>query len=192
MEGRHHPVSSPFYYLTPLRRWHLPGLLALPLVAWVGFRHRSTETARLGELGALFAAIIVAGFSVPVQKYPWYVHPTMPGSAWMLGAVLATLLPVRFDRAYAAVLAGAALLFLGLVHALPQRVLPPGQEMAAVHSAPAPVFSVGQPRHVADCSNLGTWKAQHLFAFLWNAERVECDAPAAYRFDGQRLASLLP
>jgi hypothetical protein len=188
VEGRHHPVHSPFYYVTPLRRWHLAGLLALPLAVWVWFRHRPAPVARLAELGLLFAAIIVAGFSVPVQKYTWYIHPTMPGSAWMIGASLATVLPTRFDRRCAWGLAGVAVLFVGLVKAFPSRVLSPGAELAAVHSLPPPSFGPTEPRRVADCSALGEWRARHLFAFLWDAERVACEEPAAYRFDGRQLA----
>ena len=53
----------------PLWQWHLPMLLAVPLSVWAWRRLRGDER-RLVELGWVFAAVVVVGFTLPVQKSP--------------------------------------------------------------------------------------------------------------------------
>lgn len=193
LEGRHHAVRSPFFYVEPMKRWYLAGLLAVPLAAWAWLRHRREGLGRLAELGLLFVAVIVAGFSVPVQKYFWYIHPTMLGCAWLLGVALAGLLPVRWERWVCLLGVVAALGYAVALHVVPPRVSSIGRELEAVHTLPPPAFAPGQPRRIADCTQaLGEWKATHLFAFLWSAERVPCDAPAAWRMEGTSLVAASP
>jgi 4-amino-4-deoxy-L-arabinose transferase-like glycosyltransferase len=63
-------------------------LLAVPvLLAW---RRRADGAESRGELArvtflALWVAVVIGGFSVPVSKLPWYIYPAYPALALLLG-----------------------------------------------------------------------------------------------------------
>jgi hypothetical protein len=187
VEGRHRPApGEPFFYVEALLRWHVPLLLALPLSAWA-FRRLDAGQRRLMELGWVFTAVILVGFTVPVQKSPWYIHPVMFGGALFMGTSLAALPAQRWDRAMAAGAVGLALCgaaFAAWSAAQPAR----HGDLYAMHHLPPPAFAPGEPNQVADCGTVvGDWRSAHLLDFLWRAERVPCQAPAPYRFAGGQL-----
>ena len=53
-------------------------------------------------------------------------------------------------------------------------------ELVAWHVAPGDA--------IADCSPMDWWVSGHLMGFLWDAKRVDCEMPAAWRFDGRGVA----
>lgn len=187
VEGRANPQGSPLYYLGTLVRWELALPLALPLVAFAWRRQQRGWRALVG-LGLWQAAVVVVGFSLAKQKNEWYLAPLLPAAAWVVGGALAAL-PGRLLRVapHAAALTAAGWLTFTL--AVGTRADTPRQ--AAIRAVTVtPLDARGAP--VANCSVLGDWLADHLFAFHWNAARVACDAPAAWRFDGRALTAAAP
>jgi hypothetical protein len=57
-------------------------LLAPALFVSVGFRGRGSDT--FARLLFAWAALTVAGFSVPVSKLPWYIYPAYPALALLV------------------------------------------------------------------------------------------------------------
>jgi len=188
LEGREWAApGEPFYYLGPLWRWHTPLLPAIPLSIWAWRRLRGGERL-LVELGWVCAAAIVVGFSLPVQKAGWYIHPVMFGGALFMGSGLAALpLDRRRDRAVAAAAVAAALGAAAVTAWLAARPSSRG-DLYALHHLPPPRFAPGEPNQVSDCGTaVGDWRTEHLLDFLWRARRVPCEAPAPYRFAGAQL-----
>lgn len=185
VRGRHSPDPSPLYFFPIVVRWYLPALLAVPLAAWAW--RRSPEARPAIELGVVLALIVLAGFSIPVQKHSWYIHPMASGAALFMGAAVASLMPVRFERALGVAVAAVAVLAAVLFVSTPSTFAHRAPEVAAIQRI-TPAFAHGETRLVAHCGRLGAWVAEHLFAFFWDARKVACDAPeATWRFDGEAL-----
>jgi len=188
LTGRSRAVNDPLYYLPVLGRWYLPALVLAPLALWPGFRRRATEgERRLVALGALLAGTVMLGFTVPVQKHPWYLHAGIAGFAWLLGGLGAALVGDRLVRWVRPelVLPVTAVAVAWVLSPLPKHA--DDDALYRVYAGERPVFTAGAPREVANCSRLGAWVADHSFALVWGARAVPCDAPAAFVFDGRRL-----
>ena len=188
LHGRARPVHDPLYFLGVLGRWYLPALLMAPLAFWPGWWRRAGHgDRRLLALGLLLLTSVVVGFSLPVQKNPWYVHAAMAGCAWVLGALGAGLfgerlvLWLRPER----VLVVAAVAVAWIFFPVPKH----GDEDALywLYAGERPVFTAGAPRLVANCSPLGTWMADHSFSLVWDARSVPCTASAELAFDGHEV-----
>lgn len=186
--GRHNPDPDPLFYVGPTLRWYGPALGALALGGLaVAMRRRLRFLTRLSVeavvLGAALWLGVVVGFSLPVQKYQWYIHPGLVGASLLVGAVLA-LVPGRVDRFVTLGCLVAALAW-PLVRLVPweSRLSPTQQQTAALQAATGP----GRGEAIADCSPMDGWVSGHLMGFLWDARRVSCESPAPWRFDGQRL-----
>jgi 4-amino-4-deoxy-L-arabinose transferase-like glycosyltransferase len=188
LHGRARPVHDPLYFLGVLGRWYLPALLVAPLALWPGWWRRAGQgDRRLLALGVLFSLTVVVGFSVPVQKNPWYVHAAMAGCAWALGALGAGLLGERLvlwlrpER----VLVVAAVAVAWIFFPVPKH----GDEdpLYWLYAGERPVFTAGAPRLVANCSPIGTWMADHSFSLVWGARSVPCTASAELAFDGHEV-----
>ena len=191
-EGRNNPVWSPFYYVRYVLRWYAAGLAFLPLsiIVYKKMRNENDSAAMLIELGWLYVVVILVGFSIPIQKYQWYIHVTYPGFAWLIGTTLAV-----WSRRFAqhaqlwlprAVL-GLSIAYAGLVVFLPRLFETRRPELEAIHSLPAPTYPQGMTPTVAHCGKLGEWRAMHLFAFLWNAQLKRCNEDAVFEFDGRQI-----
>jgi 4-amino-4-deoxy-L-arabinose transferase-like glycosyltransferase len=180
---RTHPVSSPLFYLGPLATWYAPLLLALIPSFFI---YRRFPAARsLLVTGWTWIATIVIGFTVPLQKNSWYIHPLIPGAALVIGATLAALLPRRHWVVVG--VATAAVVYAGLALVRPDLVRRPQPAVEAVARTPAPAFAAGHAHVVANCSDIPPWRATHLFAFYWGVTRTDCGAMALYGFDGTSL-----
>ncbi|MCA3012955.1 MAG: hypothetical protein INH41_11240, partial [Myxococcaceae bacterium] len=105
------------------------------------------------------------------------------GAALLVGAVLA-LVPAGVVRWLTPACFVAACAW-PLVRLAPweARLTPTQRELAALQAAVGP----GRGDAIADCSELDWWVSGHLMGFLWDARRVSCDEPAAWRFDGATL-----
>jgi 4-amino-4-deoxy-L-arabinose transferase-like glycosyltransferase len=187
-EGRHNPDRNPFFYVQPTLRWYGPalGALALAPIALV-LRTRVTWLGRVRleamVLGAALWLGVIVGFSLPVQKYQWYVHPGLVGAALLVGSLLC-LVPARVDRWLTVACLVGALLW-PLVRLVPweSRLTPNQAHTAALQAARGP--SPGDM--IEDCSPMDWWVSGHLMGFLWDATRVDCGKPALWRFDGASL-----
>jgi 4-amino-4-deoxy-L-arabinose transferase-like glycosyltransferase len=189
-EGRGHPEHSPFFYLASLGGWYLAGLLALPVSLWAWRRRQAVRP--LLELGWVWSAVLVVGFTLPVQKNAWYIHPVVLGMAAILGGTLVSFVAEKLDAKLAVVFACLALLYAGLITGKPEWMGAPRPEMRAVLALPHPAFRPDEPRDVANCSPLGPWIGDHLFAFYWQVKRVDCGVAAPFRFDGAKLIRQRP
>lgn len=186
-EGRHHPEPNPFFYVQPTLSWYGPAVGAL-VIAGVALRFRARLPRLSIEAMVLGAALwlgVVVGFSIPVQKYQWYVHPGLVGAALLVGAVL-VLLPAKLDRFLALGCMAAALVwpFIAFVP-WESRLSETQRQIAALQAATGP----GRGDAIADCSTMDWWVSGHLMGFLWDARRVECADPAPWRFDGNQLVA---
>jgi 4-amino-4-deoxy-L-arabinose transferase-like glycosyltransferase len=185
LHGRARPVHDPLYFLGVLGRWYLPALLAAPLVLWPGWWRRAGQgDRRLLALGMLLLVSVVVGFSIPVQKNPWYVHAAMAGCAWLLGALGGGLLG---DRLVAwlrpeRVLVAAAVAVAWIFFPVPKHG--DTDPLYWLYAGERPVFTADAPRVVANCSPLGTWMAENSFSLVWGARSVPCTASAELAFDG--------
>ena len=188
LHGRARPVQNPLYFLDVLGRWYLPVLLLAPLALWPGWWRRAPEgDRRLLALGGLLLLSVVVGFSIPVQKNPWYVHAALAGCAWVLGALGAGLLGERLvlwlrpER----VLVAAAVAIAWIFFPVPKH----GDEdpLYWLYAGERPAFTADAPRVVANCSPLGTWMADHSFSLVWGAHSVPCTATAELSFDGHEV-----
>lgn len=188
LHGRARPVHDPLYFLGVLGRWYLPVLLVGPLAFWPGWWRRAGQgDRRLLALGALLFLAVVVGFSIPIQKNPWYVHAALGGCAWVLGALGAGLLGDRLvlwlrpER----VLVAAAVAIAWVFFPVPKH----GDEdpLYWLYAGERPVFTADAPRVVANCSPLGAWMADHSFSLVWGARSVPCTAAAELTFDGHEV-----
>ncbi|HVP59083.1 MAG TPA: glycosyltransferase 87 family protein [Myxococcaceae bacterium] len=188
LHGRGRPVHDPLYFLSVLGRWYLPVLLVAPLALWPGWWRRAADgDRRLLALGAVLLVTVVVGFSVPVQKNPWYVHAAMAGCAWVLGALGAGLLGERLVRWLRPerVLVAAALAVAWVFFPVPKH----GDQDALywLYAGERPAFTADAPRVVANCSPLGAWMADQSFSLVWGARSVPCSASAELEFDGREV-----
>jgi 4-amino-4-deoxy-L-arabinose transferase-like glycosyltransferase len=184
--GRHNPVASPWFYGPVLWRWYAAGL-GLAAVAGILARRRvlAAGEARLLALGAVWCAVFVLGFTAMRQKYPWYVHPTAPGFAWMGAAALAWgLARWRLHRATAVALTGVACAYGGVAWVDPALLHTRRPTLEAFYVAPPPTFAAEEARLVAYCDGPLGWRENHTMGFLWQARIVPCDSPAPWRFVG--------
>ncbi|MDX2015344.1 MAG: hypothetical protein SFW67_34445 [Myxococcaceae bacterium] len=189
-EGRHNADPNPLFYVRPTLSWYGPAVAAAGLaVLALGLRRRVRWLARVRVeamvLGASLWLGVVVGFSLPVQKYQWYVHPGLVGAALLVGSVLA-LVPARLDR-WLGVACVVGAVCWPLVRFVPweERLTPTQRHLAALQAATGP--SPGDA--IADCSPMDWWVSGHLMGFLWDARRVDCDQPAPWTFDGQALVA---
>jgi hypothetical protein len=132
----------------------------------------------------LLLVSVVVGFSIPVQKNPWYVHAAMAGCAWLLGALGGGLLG---DRLVAwlrpeRVLVAAAVAVAWIFFPVPKHG--DTDPLYWLYAGERPVFTADAPRVVANCSPLGTWMAENSFSLVWGARSVPCTASAELAFDG--------
>ncbi len=188
-EGRHNPDRNPFFYVQPTLSWYGPALGALvlaPVALALRARVRWLRRVRVEAmvLGAALWLGVFVGFSLPVQKYQWYVHPGLVGAALLVGSVLC-LVPARVDRWLTVACVLVALLW-PLVRLVPwqSRLTPNQAHTAALQAARGP----GPGDIIEDCSPMDWWVSGHLMGFLWDAKRVDCGQVAAWRFDGASLA----
>lgn len=193
-EGRHNANPDPWFYMRPTLSWYGPAVGALALGGLgLGLRHRlrwlAPSSPEALVLGAALWLGVVVGFSLPVQKYQWYIHPGLVGASLVMGAVLA-MAPRRVDRVLIVAVALLALLW-PLCRFVPweSRLTETQRHLAALQAAEGP--RAGDA--IEDCSGMDWWVSGHLVGFLWDARRVDCGARAAWRFDGERLLpSALP
>lgn len=186
--GRHNPVADPFFFVRVLAELYVPVLLAIPMVAYAWrFRgHRSP----LALLGGVWMAVIVGGFSIPRQKYGWYITPMLPGAAWFMGAALHGVVPHVVDRHVARVVVACALGW-AVASAFYVRPLDGSRAMVqTIRGIPAPPPAPHLVVH--NCSELSSWRASHLAAFYWDAALLDCEEAASptaveYTFDGITL-----
>ena len=191
-QGRHHPDSNPLFFARPLVSWYLPGLLFLVAAAALALGRPRAWAQRFPREVALWGALlwagVVVGFSVPAQKYDWYIHPGLLGAALVAGAVLASL-PDAGHRWLGRWAVALAVLW-------PPSSFVPWEAHLSAHQrqllAIQRLAAPAEPRVVADCSSLGPWASEHLMAFEWDARRVGCGESAPWRFDGERLERLAP
>lgn len=187
LEGRSR--AAPIYYFLPvLWRWYPVACLMLPVALWTA--RRDPRARPLIELGALWCLVFLVGFSLPAQKHPWYIHPVVAGCAWLMAPGLAhaaRALGATGQRHLTWAVGALAAAVILLVWVRPDAMRARRPEIEALHALPEPRFAPNQRRRVADCGELSIWKTKHLMAFLWDAQRVDCDAPAPLRFDGTRL-----
>ena len=188
LHGRARPVHDPLYFLAVLGRWYLPVLVVAPLALWPSWWRRASHgDRRLLALGMLLLTSVVVGFSIPVQKNPWYVHAAMAGCAWVLGALGAGLLGERLvlwlrpER----VLVAAAVAVAWIFFPVPKHG--DHDPLYWLYAGERPVFTAGAPRLVANCSPLGAWVADHSFELVWGARSVPCTASAELAFDGHEV-----
>ncbi len=188
LHGRGRPVHDPLYFLGVLGRWYLPVLLVAPLALWPGWWRRAAHgDRRLLALGALLLVSVVVGFSVPIQKNPWYLHAAIAGCAWVLGALSAGLLGERVvlwlrpER----VLVAAAVAIAWVFFPVPKHA--DEDALYWLYAGERPVFTAHTPRVVANCSPLGRWMADHSFSLVWGARSVPCTASAELAFDGREV-----
>ena len=186
--GRARPVHDPLYFLGVLGGWYLPVLLVAPLALWPGWWRRAGDgDRRLLALGTLLVVIVVVGFSVPIQKNPWYVHAAMAGCAWVLGALGAGLLRERLvlwlrpERVLVAAAVAVAWVFFPVPKYLDE------DSLYWLYAGERPVFTADAPRVVANCSRLGTWMTDHSFSLVWGARSVPCGASSELAFDGHEV-----
>lgn len=182
-EGRHQPDRDPFFYVGPTLRWYGPAVGALVLA--VALRRRVVLEAAV--LGATLWLGVIVGFSIPVQKYQWYVHPGLVGASLLVGAVLAAL-PKKAET-FITMACGLLAVTWPLIRFVPweTRLSQTQRQTVALQSATGPV----RGDSIADCSSMDPWVSGHLIGFLWDAKRVACDAPASWRFDGERVSQFL-
>jgi hypothetical protein len=184
-------VHDPLYFLGVLGRWYLPVLLVAPLALWPGWWRRAGRgDRRLLALGGLLFLAVMVGFSLPVQKNPWYVHAALAGCAWVMGALGAGLLGERLAHWLRPerVLVVAAVAVAWVFFPVPKH----GDEdpLYWLYAGERPVFTADGPRVVANCSSLGAWMADHSFSLVWGARSVPCTAPAELAFDGHEVRPL--
>jgi 4-amino-4-deoxy-L-arabinose transferase-like glycosyltransferase len=182
--GRHNPDRDPFFYVGPTLRWYGPAVAALA----IGLVARLRGAARLAPtillLGATLWLGVIVGFSLPVQKYQWYLHPGAAGAALVVGAAL-MLIPQRLMTPLTGLALVGALVW-PLIRLVPwdERLSSTQRSTAALQRASGP--EAGDA--IADCSSMDPWVSGHLMGFLFRAERVDCDIrPARFRFDGEQL-----
>lgn len=188
VQGRHHAVSDPTFYVPILRRWYAAGLALMPMTGALCVRHRARSPAAftLWLLGAMWLATVVLGFSCMRQKYQWYVHVALPAFALCSGAGLAAL-PPRWQRPFSSVLCGAAvsaalaLAGLGLLDAPRLRQEPVC--LAALGRLPAaPPAWPGHRRRLSCCAGPSGWRERYVALFVHDATWVPCDVPADARY----------
>jgi len=185
---------APFFFVRPLTRWYLAGLLALPVAAvFLVTRVDGDANRRLIELGLVCALVIVVGFLLPPKRAAWYFHPAVFGFAWLIGGSAATVPRTRADLGLAGAAAVVGLVFvLGLSDRFTFGRRRVRGELVAIHELPPPWFPPGTSRTVAHCGQLGDWHADNTFQFLWRAHAVPCGEPASLVFDGQELRPRAP
>lgn len=192
-EGRHNPDPNPFFYVGPTLRWYGPGVgaLVLGVIAVLAralpfVKERFVPMAFL--LGASLWLGVLVGFSIPAQKYQWYVHPGLVGAALMVGSLIA-LLPPILERPLTIGCFVAAALWPFI------RLVPWEQRLSGTQRQTAVLQAAVGPRRgdaIADCSSMDGWVSGHLIGFLWDARRVDCTEPASWRFDGAALGASPP
>jgi 4-amino-4-deoxy-L-arabinose transferase-like glycosyltransferase len=188
VKGRHNPQSNPFYYLYTLKDFYIPLLIAVPLAIYavVAQRRRSELTL----LGLFWVVVIVGGFSLPRQKYGWYITPLIPGAGWFMGASLNAVIPVVADRWMTRVLGALAVTWTVASMVYTRPIKGSREVIQNIRTIPAP--PPGPDLLVANCSELNSWRASHLFIFYWHAGHIDCqEQPGAnarvYTFDGFTL-----
>lgn len=183
-DGRHNHNADPFFFGRTLATWHAALLVALPVLAW---RWSVLEPGRrkLAVLGLGLVVAFVGPLSLSAQKSEWYLNAILAGAAWAIGVALSTL-PERWLRSAPWVVAAWLLGWCGwTAGAGPSQRSERQRAIDAVTVTPAALDGAA----VSDCSVLAPWVAEHLFWFQWRARRVDCEAPAPWRFDGRALTS---
>ncbi len=182
--GRHNPDRDPFFYVRPTLSWYGPAVAALAVGVLARLRGAARLDLTILVLGATLWLGVIVGFSLPVQKYQWYVHPGAVGAALVVGAAL-RLFPERWVKPLTGLALAGALLW-PLIRLVPweERLSSTQRSTAALQRASGP--SVNDV--IADCSSMDPWVSGHLMGFLWGAARVDCDQKnARFRFDGEQL-----
>ena len=181
LRGRHNVEPNPWFHLGTLVTWHLPMLVALPVLA-LRWRRQSQPGKQLAVLGLAWIAAVLVPLSMATQKSDWHLNVIIPGAAWVVGAALAAL-PERVLRFMPLALVAA----IAGWWVMESRGIPADNArqwaIVAVTTTPASLDGA----HVSNCSPIAPWLAQHLFAFHWNGTPVACEEPAPWRFDGVTL-----
>lgn len=180
--------SGPLFYVDTLVKFELPLLFALPLAAYALKTRRPPVDLLL--LGALWCAAILGGFSIPRQKYNWYIAPMLPGAAWLLGGAVSSLIAARLDVWAGRAAAAAAVVWVVSSGLYTRELTGARADIAVLTRLPPPHVAKG-PLEVANCSRIDLWRGEHLFAFHWQARALRCEEwpgqPGSLRFDGQTL-----
>jgi len=183
--GRARPVRAPLYYLDSLARWHLPVLLALALGLLPAVRRRlGPSDRRLLQLGLVLTLTVVLGFSIVVQKNPWYVDAAMVGFAWTCGALADGLVGAWATR-WLSPRVVAPLALVGIAWLFTAEPKQREDALYGAFTSQLPVLEGHGPVTIANCSALGDWMARHSFALRWGARVVPCSDEAALLFDGR-------
>ena len=107
-----------------------------------------------------------------------------------MGATLNAVLPTSVDR-WAARLVGTFALAWATASLFYERPINAHRMLAQViRMLPPPPPGPGLT--IENCSDLGAWRASHLFQFYWDAAHIDChEAPSpgmrVYTFDGRTL-----
>jgi len=86
MDAHHGP---PWFYLAHIASLDHPWLFALPPAAWGAWKHRREPAVRLAVCWGLG---VLGAFSLAATKLPWYVVPSYPAIALLLGGFLDRLI----------------------------------------------------------------------------------------------------
>ena len=180
-DGRYSTEPSPWFHLRTMVNWHLSALLALPVIA-VSWRRQDVRWRQLAVLGLAWIAAVLVPLSMAAQKSDWHLNLIIPGAAWLVGAALAAL-PERLRRIAPLALAAA----IAGWWAVEWRGIPADNPRQRAIVVVTTTTAALDGAHVSNCSPIGPWVAQHLFAFHWNGNPVNCEEPAPWRFDGATL-----
>jgi 4-amino-4-deoxy-L-arabinose transferase-like glycosyltransferase len=107
-------LNGPGFYLQRLAGdfgWWLL-LLAPALVVVIGFRRRDRDTS--ARFLSAWVVLVVAGFSVPVSKLPWYIYPAYPALSLVVAVGGRELMRLARWRFFQAALASVLLLLAAI------------------------------------------------------------------------------
>jgi 4-amino-4-deoxy-L-arabinose transferase-like glycosyltransferase len=164
-----------YYVKVFLRYWPwLPFVLAsIPLVVW----KRDRVAVPAATLGGLVTGGTFLAFTLLSHKAFWYVAIHYVGSSLMAAVTLRYLVPESWMRrrfAQCCVIGGVAILALSA--AFPSLfVRDPRPRETFFQRAASELGTRLEDKVVADCVNVGQWRAPFLFRFHLGATRTSCE-----------------
>jgi 4-amino-4-deoxy-L-arabinose transferase-like glycosyltransferase len=168
-----------YYVKVFLRYWPwLPFVLAAPpLVAW----KKDWAAAPALTVGALVTGGTFLGFTLLAHKAFWYVAVHYVASSLLAGLTLRYVVPESWmRRRFASCCVIGATAMLGLSAAFPSLfVRDPRPRETFFQRAASELGNRLEGTVVADCVNVGQWRAPFLFRFHLGATRTPCQDPAA-------------
>jgi 4-amino-4-deoxy-L-arabinose transferase-like glycosyltransferase len=164
-----------YYAKVFLRYWPwLPLVLAgPPLVVW----RRDWAAAPASTVGALVTGGTFLGFTLLAHKAFWYVAIHYVGSSLLAALTLRYVAPESWMRKrFAQCCAIGATAMLGLSAAFPSLFVRDSRPRETFFQRAAPGLGNRlEGTVVADCVNVGQWRAPFLFRFHLGATKTHCD-----------------